>query len=73
MAAAAAAKQQVAANPLRAVKPYGSPPPFDLDAEQDKFSVWLERWNIFIVLSTIDEVLDAAAQPSYKTNQLKSY
>ncbi|KZR99362.1 Uncharacterized protein APZ42_004799, partial [Daphnia magna] len=70
--AAPAAVQQATANPPKAFKPYGSPPPFDLEAERDSFPVWMERWNIFIALSTIDEVLDAAAQPAYKTNQLKS-
>ncbi|KAI9549418.1 hypothetical protein GHT06_004650 [Daphnia sinensis] len=80
LAAAAAATAAVAAaapvgNPAiqqRAFKPYGSPPPFDLEAERDTFPIWEERWNIFIALSTIDEALDAALRPAYKTNQLKS-
>ena len=72
MAQAVVAVPQAVATPPKAFKPYGSPPPFDLEAERDSFSVWLERWNIFLALSTIDEVLDAAAQPAYKTNQLKS-
>ena len=29
----------------RAFKPYGSPPPFDLEAERDSFPIWEERWN----------------------------
>jgi hypothetical protein len=65
----AAALQAPPANPPRAFKPYGSPPPFDLEAERDSFAVWEERWKIFLALSTIDEVLDAATR---KTNQLKS-
>jgi hypothetical protein len=71
-AAAAAAHQAPPVNPPRAFKPYGSPPPFNLEAERDSFPVWEERWNIFLALSTIDEVLDAAARPAYQTNQLKS-
>ena len=71
-AALAAAPGAAAAIPPRAFKPYGSPPPFDLEAERDSFAVWEERWKIFLALSTIDEVLDAAARPAYKTNQLKS-
>ncbi|KAI9555009.1 hypothetical protein GHT06_020302 [Daphnia sinensis] len=63
---------QPPAFPVRAFKPYGSPPPFDLEAERDSFPVWEERWNIFLALSTIDEALDPAARPAYKTNQLKS-
>jgi hypothetical protein len=70
--AAAAAHQAPPVNPPRAFKPYGSPPPFDLEAERDSFPVWEERWNVFLALSTIYEVLDAAARPAYKTNQLKS-
>ena len=61
-----------AVQPPRAFKPYGSPPTFDLEAERDSFAVWEERWKIFLALSTIDEVLDVAARPAYKTNQLKS-
>ncbi|XP_046653821.1 uncharacterized protein LOC124344350 [Daphnia pulicaria] len=71
-AAANAVPQQPIVNPPRAFKPYGSPPPFDLEAERDSFGVWEEGWKIFLALSTIDEVLDAAARPAYKTNQLKS-
>jgi hypothetical protein len=71
-AALAVAPAAAAAIPPRAFKPYGSPPPFDLEAERDFFAVWEERWKIFLALSTIDEVLDAAARPAYKTNQLKS-
>jgi hypothetical protein len=71
-AAAAGAAPAAAVNPPRAFKPYGSPPPFDLEAERDSFAVWEERWKIFLALSTIDEVLDPAARPAYKTNQLKS-
>ena len=56
----------------RAFKPYGSPPPFDLEAERDSFPIWEERWNIFLALSTIDEALDVALRPTYKTNQLKA-
>lgn len=58
--------------PPRAFKSYGSPTPFDLDAERDSFAVLEGRWNIFLALSTIDEVLDVAARPAYKTDQLKS-
>jgi hypothetical protein len=71
-AAANAAPQQPIVNPPRTFKPYGSPPPFDQEAERDSFGVWEERWKIFLALSTIDEVLDAAARSAYKTNQLKS-
>ena len=56
----------------RAFKPYGSPPPFDLEAERDSFPIWEARWDIFLALSTIDEALDVALRPAYKTNQLKS-
>lgn len=72
-AVAPAAVQAAPVIPPRAFKPYGSPPPFDLEAERDSFPVWEERWNIFLALSTIDEVLDVTARPAYKTNQLKSY
>jgi hypothetical protein len=56
----------------RAFKPYGSPPPFDLEAEKDSFDTWVRRWEIFLALSTIDEVLDAGLRPAYKTNLLLS-
>ena len=39
-ATAAAAAQQPTP---RAFKPYGSPPPFDLDAEKDSFDTWFKR------------------------------
>ena len=71
-AALAVAPAAAAAIPPRAFKPYGSPPPFDQEAERDSFAVWEERWKIFFALSTIDEVLDATARPKYKNNQLKS-
>ena len=60
----AAATQPAAADSAKAFKPYGSPPPVDLEAERDSFPVWLERWNIFIALSIIDEELDDAGQPT---------
>jgi hypothetical protein len=36
------AAQHAAATPAKAFKPYGSPPPFYLEAECDIFPVWLE-------------------------------
>jgi hypothetical protein len=63
-AAANAAPQQPIVNPPRAFKPYGSPPSFDLEAERDSFGVQEERGKIFLALSTINEVLDAATSPA---------
>ncbi|KAK4006422.1 hypothetical protein OUZ56_011575 [Daphnia magna] len=34
--------------------------------EKDSYDTWVWRWEIFITLSTIDEVLDAGLHPAYK-------
>jgi hypothetical protein len=46
------------AMPTKAFKPYGSPPRFDLDEYNDSFELWHQQWKIFLVLSTIDSVLE---------------
>lgn len=55
-----------------AFKPYGKPPPFDLDEFKDTFELWEAQWQIFLDLSTIDTALDQADRPKYKANLLKS-
>jgi hypothetical protein len=56
----------------RGFKPYGTPPPLDLDEYKDSFELWEKQWEIFLVLSTIDTVLDTPARPKYKLNTLLS-
>jgi hypothetical protein len=58
------------ANP--AFKPYGTPPPFDLDEYKDSFELWHKKWTIFLSLSTIDSALDAAHRDLYKAHTLLS-
>jgi hypothetical protein len=42
---------------MAAFKPYGKPPPFDLDEYKDSFELWHKKWTIFLSLSTIDSAL----------------
>jgi hypothetical protein len=58
------------ANP--AFKPYGKPPPFDLDEYKDSFELWHKKWTIFLSLSTIDSALDAGQRAVYKAHTLLS-
>lgn len=37
----------------RPFKPYGAPPPLDLDEYKDSFELWHKQWEIFLSLSTI--------------------
>ena len=39
------------------VRPYWTPPPFDLDEYKDSFEIWEHRWNLFLAISTIDTAL----------------
>ena len=56
----------------RPFRPYGTPPPFDMDDYKDSFEIWHAQWDIFLELSTINTALDPADQPRYKANILKS-
>ncbi|KZS05446.1 Uncharacterized protein APZ42_031345 [Daphnia magna] len=56
----------------RPFRPYGTPPPFDMDDYKDSFEIWQAQWEIFLELSTIDTALNAAEPPRYKANVLKS-
>lgn len=56
----------------RPFKPYGSPPPLDLDEYKDSLELWEAQWLSFLFLSTIDTALDAAERAEYKTQMLKS-
>ena len=53
-------------------KHQGQAPTFDLEADRDSFNLWKTRWNLFIALSTIDEVIAPAAREKYKANLLLS-
>ncbi|KZS02453.1 Uncharacterized protein APZ42_000502, partial [Daphnia magna] len=55
-----------------AFKPYGKPPPFDLDEYKDSFELWHKKWKIFLSLSTIDSELDAGDRGLYKAHTLLS-
>jgi hypothetical protein len=55
----------------RPFRPYGTPPPFDMDDYKDPFEIWHAQWEIFLELSTITTALDPDDQPRYKTNFLK--
>ncbi|KZS02854.1 Uncharacterized protein APZ42_034560 [Daphnia magna] len=57
---------------VRPFRPFGTPPPFDMDDYKDSFEIWQAQWKIFLELSTIDTALDAAERPRYKANVLKS-
>jgi len=46
-------------------RPYGNPPPFNLDEYKDSFDIWAAQWSICIKLSTIDTVLAKAERPEY--------
>ncbi|XP_045031521.1 uncharacterized protein LOC116920640, partial [Daphnia magna] len=61
-----------AAANTRPFRPYGTAPPFDMDDYKDSFEIWHAQWDIFLELSTINTALDAADQPRYKANVLKS-
>ncbi len=58
------------ANP--AFKPFGKPPPIDLDEYKDSFELWHNKWTIFLRLSTIDLALDAGERFLYKAHTLLS-
>ncbi len=62
----------MAAVNARPFRPYGTAPPFDMDDYKDSFEIWEAQWDIFLELSTINTALDAADQPRYKANVLKS-
>ena len=53
-------------------KPNGTAPPFDLEEYRDTFSVWKMKWDVFIRLSNIDEVLEQARRAQYKADVLIS-
>ncbi|XP_045025183.1 uncharacterized protein LOC123469907 [Daphnia magna] len=55
-----------------AFKPYGKPPPFDLEEYKDSFDLWHKKWTIFLSLSTIDSALDAGERAVYKAHTLLS-
>ena len=44
----------------RPFRPYGTPPPFDMDDYKDSFEIWHAQWDIFLELSTINaDAIDA--------------
>lgn len=51
-------------------KPYGHPPPFDLDEYKDDFETWEDHWTRYLRLSTINEIVPAIEQPRYKADML---
>lgn len=55
-----------------AFKPYGKPPPFDLEEYKDFFDLWHKKWTIFLSMSTIDSALDAGERAVYKAHTLLS-
>ena len=57
---------------MAAFKPYGKPPPFDLEEYKDSFELWEKQWEVFLALWTIDSTLAAADRPAYKRNILLS-
>ena len=54
----------------RPFKPYGTPPPFDLDNYKDTFELWHKRWKLFLALSTIDTALEEDERAVYKAQTL---
>ena len=63
---------QLANRMTMAFRPYGSPPPFDLDEYKDSFESWEIQWNLFIQLSNIDICIETTAQAKYKAAILKT-
>ena len=53
-------------------RPYGTPPPLDLDEYKDSFELWESQWETFIFLSNIDTGLESSLRLQYKANILKS-
>ena len=58
--------------PPKPFKPYGNPPPLDIDEYKDSFELWLRQWEIFLHLSTINTVLPQTDRPEYTSNILLS-
>ena len=56
----------------RPFKPYGAPPPLDLDEYKDSFELWHKQWEVFLSLSTIETALPEPERPAYKRNILLS-
>lgn len=52
----------MAAKPFR---PYGTPPPFDLDEYKDSFEIWKKKWEIYLMLSTIDVCVEMQEREKY--------
>ena len=58
--------------PPKPFKPYGAPPPLDIEEFKDSFEIWHQQWNIFLALSTINTALPQADRPEYIANILLS-
>ncbi|KAK4024454.1 hypothetical protein OUZ56_009877 [Daphnia magna] len=57
--------------PTKSFKLNGQPPPRDIEADKETFSIWETRWNLYIKLSTIDEAYQpASGREEYKATQL---
>jgi hypothetical protein len=58
--------------PPKPFKPYGAPPPLDIEEFKDSFEIWHQQWNIFLTLSTINTALPQGDRPEYIANILLS-
>ncbi|EFX65726.1 hypothetical protein DAPPUDRAFT_264306 [Daphnia pulex] len=54
--------------PPKPFKPYGVPPPLDIEEYKDSFEIWHQQWNIFLALSTINTALPQGDRPEYIAN-----
>ena len=51
-------------------KPYGTPPPLDLDEYKDAFDLWFHQWETFLRLSTINTAVPVGDPALYKKDML---
>ena len=58
--------------PPKPFKPYGTPPPLDVEEFKDSFEIWHQQWKIFLSLSTINTALPQPERPQYIANILLS-
>ena len=58
--------------PPKPFKPYGVPPPLDIEELKGSFEIWHQQWNIFLALSTINTALPQHNRPEYIANILLS-
>jgi hypothetical protein len=58
--------------PPKPFKPYGTPPPLDVEEFKDSFEILHQQWKIFLSLSTINTALPQTERPQYIANILLS-